>query len=294
MLAAEAGLFDALSGVFSSARSAPQLRQGVLRTVVAGRMQARTVASAAVRAQIEAAGIQVTGSLEPATAYEIARATAVANSAAELWETKRSQAMADGLSDAAAVTEAAEGSAWKATQIATTEVAETWSHEAARVAAAASRQGVKLWKVWDSALDRRTCSVCAGAHGTAVPAGTPFPEGEPGAVHPSCRCQTIIISREQVDPVVAEQGAQGSDAVEVHEAPPKSGPRVIPGRFPEPQREPLRLVRPRKIDDLPLPGTPEATRRTKPAVFRPGRPPTKAEVGARKRAQRIAALGARP
>lgn len=296
MLAAEAGLFVLLSSVFSSSRSAPQLRQGVLRAVIGGRMQARTVASAAAKAQIEAAGIAVAGELAPATAYEVARATAVASSAAELWATHRADAIAEGLDEAAAVAQAGKRSAWKASQLATTEVAETWSHETNRVVTGAVRQGVALWKVWDSVLDRGTCLVCASAHGTAVPAGTPFPEGEPGAVHPCCRCQAVIVTREQVDPVVAQRGASGREAFEVHDEPPKSGPRVIPGRLPEPEpkRQPMRLVRPRKVDAIPLPGTPEAARRTKPATFRPGRPPTKPEVTARKRAQRIAALGVRP
>lgn len=322
MLAAEAALFLLIFGVFRSARSAPQLRQGVLRAVITGRTEARTVASSAAIAQVEATGLRVVGSLSGATEYEIARATAAADGAAATWEGHLADAIAEGMPEAEAVKAATARSGWKASQIATTEVAETWSHETGRVAAAVARQGIPLWKVWDAVLDRRTCPVCGGSHGMAVPAGTDFPQGEPGAVHPNCRCQAILVTREQVDPVVAEKGGEPGDAIAV-ETPPKStrrprtppkpetqapaaetqqgGLRVIRGGLagiPDDGEEwptiEVRQIRKRRIDAIPLPGTPAAAKRTKPATFPKSRPPFKAEVTARKRAQRIAALGVRP
>lgn len=51
-----------------------------------------------------------------------------------------------------------------------------------------------LWKVWDATLDRRTCSVCADSDGLIVHSSEPFPRGEPGDVHPNCRCLVTYVT----------------------------------------------------------------------------------------------------
>jgi hypothetical protein len=57
---------------------------------------------------------------------------------------------------------------------------------------------VDLLKVWDATLDKRTCLRCSDADGTIVFARDSFPIGEPGAVHPRCRCTWQIIGRSEL------------------------------------------------------------------------------------------------
>lgn len=51
-----------------------------------------------------------------------------------------------------------------------------------------------LAKVWDAELDKRTCQVCWGSHGEIVMLNEPFSQGEPGQVHPRCRCTYHVIA----------------------------------------------------------------------------------------------------
>jgi hypothetical protein len=52
-----------------------------------------------------------------------------------------------------------------------------------------------LVRRWNATLDKRTCDRCMRADGTWVEIGDPFPWGEPGAVHPRCRCYDELIPR---------------------------------------------------------------------------------------------------
>lgn len=52
---------------------------------------------------------------------------------------------------------------------------------------------VELLKVWDATLDKRTCPTCSSADGTIVFARERFPLGEPGSVHPRCRCTWQVL-----------------------------------------------------------------------------------------------------
>lgn len=56
-----------------------------------------------------------------------------------------------------------------------------------------------LFKVWDAALDKRTCQTCERAHGLVVRIDEPFPAGRPGGVHPNCRCVEQILPADWVD-----------------------------------------------------------------------------------------------
>jgi hypothetical protein len=55
------------------------------------------------------------------------------------------------------------------------------------------------WKVWDASLDKRTCPKCESAHGKSVRVGEDFPEGEPGGIHPRCRCEPTFLPASWVD-----------------------------------------------------------------------------------------------
>jgi SPP1 gp7 family putative phage head morphogenesis protein len=66
-------------------------------------------------------------------------------------------------------------------------------------AKALARTSVKLFRVWDAVLDRRRCPVCASADGMIVGANEPFPIGEPGAVHPRCRCTFSVLKATEIN-----------------------------------------------------------------------------------------------
>jgi hypothetical protein len=57
----------------------------------------------------------------------------------------------------------------------------------------------QMVKQWDATLDKRTCTTCEHAHGVWIPVGQDFPEGEPGAVHPRCRCVSTFLPADWVD-----------------------------------------------------------------------------------------------
>jgi SPP1 gp7 family putative phage head morphogenesis protein len=55
----------------------------------------------------------------------------------------------------------------------------------------------KLYRMWDAVNDARTCSRCRSAHGTIVRVDDPFPDGEPGSVHPRCQCTWHILTPDE-------------------------------------------------------------------------------------------------
>jgi hypothetical protein len=80
-------------------------------------------------------------------------------------------------------------------RIATTETSESFNTGRAKYLD--KQPALGLLRVWDATLDKRGCPICAGADGTIVGANEPFPWGEPGAVHPMCRCcWTLLRSTE--------------------------------------------------------------------------------------------------
>lgn len=64
--------------------------------------------------------------------------------------------------------------------------------------AKAASVGAQVVRVWDATLDKRTCPVCASAHGTRSNPDGSFSVGEPGAVHPRCRCTFYLLSPSEV------------------------------------------------------------------------------------------------
>ncbi|WP_438029001.1 hypothetical protein [Sorangium sp. So ce233] len=52
----------------------------------------------------------------------------------------------------------------------------------------------RLVKVWNAALDARTCPFCRSMHGAITLLGRPYPNGyEPGGPHPNCRCMNMLV-----------------------------------------------------------------------------------------------------
>jgi SPP1 gp7 family putative phage head morphogenesis protein len=73
---------------------------------------------------------------------------------------------------------------------ATTEAVDAFN--AARAVALEEAGFPELGRRWDAKLDARVCPFCAGLDGTVVPAGMPFPDGDP-PVHPNCRCTWSLV-----------------------------------------------------------------------------------------------------
>lgn len=110
---------------------------------------------------------------------------------------KRWLANAAGETTRAAATAANAATQGSLRRIAVTESAEAFNTGRAKLIRVVRRR--ELWRVWDATLDRRTCSICEGADGTIVGADENFPDGEPGAVHPWCRCSWTLVTAEEID-----------------------------------------------------------------------------------------------
>jgi SPP1 gp7 family putative phage head morphogenesis protein len=80
---------------------------------------------------------------------------------------------------------------------AVTESAEALNRGRTEAAWEVKGPALTLLKVWDSQLDKRTCPTCSRADGTIVGIKENFPHGEPGAVHPWCRCTWTVLTFEE-------------------------------------------------------------------------------------------------
>ncbi len=83
-------------------------------------------------------------------------------------------------------------------RIGVTESADAFSKSRLRVVRA-QVPATTLFRVWDAALDKRTCSICERQDGLIVGANESFPAGEPGSVHPLCRCNWTLLRGDEVD-----------------------------------------------------------------------------------------------
>lgn len=57
-------------------------------------------------------------------------------------------------------------------------------------------KNLEVLRRWDATLDEHTCPACAAMDGTVVGLDESFAEGEPGDVHPNCRCVVHYFTRE--------------------------------------------------------------------------------------------------
>lgn len=118
----------------------------------------------------------------------------------------------------------------------------------------------QLWKVWDAVRDKRTCPVCWGAHGTIVRARDPFPQGEPGAVHPRCRCSALYLGADEL----------GLRSGAVNDATARAKPSASPAQAPAQQRalgpRPTQTLTPAVPAPIPTPA-PRRRESTNPLPF---------------------------
>lgn len=190
----------------STGQTAASLRAALARLLHKARTQARGAATDRFEAEVKLytrKGLERTVTLgADAATYDAARAVRAASAFADNWLARvlRTLSESTGGSTKTVFRGASRQELWRIKQASTSEVAEAWGDQrrldAKRLAAL---PGVQLWKVWDAALDRRTCPICVRADGTAVPANQDFPQGVPGGVHASCRCQETLLPIDMID-----------------------------------------------------------------------------------------------
>lgn len=168
-----------------------ELVESAVRTGIAdSRALSRAAGLSRLRAEAAQVGYDITGrTIELAERVrDAARARLYAGNYARLWLTKARSV--DGKPSTAAVI------AEKATRARLDTIGITESSEAftrGRSRALQEARVVDLLKVWDAVLDKATCPLCRDADGTIVFARDRFPLGEPGSVHPRCRCNWSLI-----------------------------------------------------------------------------------------------------
>lgn len=127
-------------------------------------------------------------------------AAAIANSYAQGWLRSALRLLSSGESPFATVLKnTTEARQWHLKTIATTETSRSFSDERRKaftsgVYTQAGREGAAhIGKKWDASLDARTCDDCSAMHGQVVRLDQSFSRGEPGSMHPNCRCVEVYI-----------------------------------------------------------------------------------------------------
>jgi hypothetical protein len=137
-------------------------------------------------------------------AEEFWRASRAARGYARHWLDDTVAALEGGAADPYGIARADQ--AWRLEMGAETEVSTAYNSQRERALQQFAWErpdvAVRYVRVWDSALEKNTCEVCAGAHGSWVPLGEDFPEGTPGQVHVRCQCSDHIEELDWVDPVM--------------------------------------------------------------------------------------------
>ena len=182
------GSLDSIAG-----RVATATKQGI------NEVRALSRASGVARLRSEASSlgrsIVTDGSWLPTEVVrDINRADLYSKSYAEQW-LKKANAAEETVAKAAKAASAESIGSLKRTAV--TESSEAFSSGRAKYLRSSSSLG--LLRVWDATLDKRGCPICAEADGTIVGAREPFPFGEPGSVHPACRCSWTLLTSSQDD-----------------------------------------------------------------------------------------------
>lgn len=168
------------------------MRAGVVDT----RLSAVRFATNRVRNELLTLGVrsEVAPGLILNAPAELARATRIASNYARDWLTSATRGAAT--KEAAAVANAAMRT--RTVTIAATESSSAYNEGRASYLRRLPQQRVELFKAWDATLDKRTCPVCRAADGTIIGLRESFPLGNPGGVHPRCRCTETVLRGDEV------------------------------------------------------------------------------------------------
>lgn len=189
---------DAVQRGLRAGRSLPGIAQLIERqfqsAIATARNLSRTAGIARLEVEAERAGASLGRvPLVNELARDAARARLYGANFARLWLEKANKAGLPSIGKAADAANAATQA--RLSTVAITESAESFNTGRDKTLRLAT--DVRLLKVWDATLDKRTCPICAGADGTIVFSHEAFPQGVPGSVHPRCRCVEVIIGRSE-------------------------------------------------------------------------------------------------
>lgn len=171
---------------------APKKREAVRDAIVIARQKSRAIGIGRLKAEADSAGAflgELSGANAAAWSTDWTRATRIAQN--------YSVKLAAKTAELESRNQAVEALAPSLERVAVTESSQAFS---------AGRQVVtatQLMKIWNAELDKRTCFVCSQSEGTIVSLAETFSAGEPGDVHPWCRCTwTLLTMQESEDRVL--------------------------------------------------------------------------------------------
>ena len=115
----------------------------------------------------------------------------------DLWLKHAKQSINNGNSFRESVRNANQGTLYRLQLIAGTESNKAYTEGRNAAAKSARAPGLNLVKVWDSTMDRNSCHTCYSNNGKICGLAEKFSFGEPGFIHPLCRCTYTIVSEEE-------------------------------------------------------------------------------------------------
>lgn len=185
-------------------RIADRVALGMGDAIVRSRAVSRIAGAKRLEIELRSVGLAPgrLGALADEAARDIKRAASVARGYAERWATKAGGLLAvstEQRGSAAAIRTAALG-AGTATDGSLRRIGATESSEAFNTGRARYLKiltWTQLLRVWDATNDKHACPICSAADGTIVGVRESFPNGEPGAVHPFCRCSWTLLTAEE-------------------------------------------------------------------------------------------------
>lgn len=172
---------------------ATSVRTGLYYSILSSQRLGSKVAAAELRSADIEYGISNTDNHEA-----LLKSANVANRYAAYWLLKAEESSED--SESARATEASSVTDSRLETIAVTESAIAYNIGKQLVY---PTDNSVLYRVWDSTFDQNTCQVCSSADGDTVLINEKFPRGEPGEVHPNCRCTYFILTEVEANRMAA-------------------------------------------------------------------------------------------
>lgn len=198
-----------------------RVEKSVTSAVAQGRVLSRSIGIRGFARELSAIGIELGDTSEIARREmprDLVRSRTFGKNYAEQWFKR-----AEGETVAKAARSASAHTLGSAQRIGITESSEAFNSGRSKATDAVPQQTYRnsLLKVWDATLDKNGCPVCSAADGTIVGIKEQFPAGEPGSVHPYCRCNWQVLTFQ-------ESGSQGiivpKQPATVHSIPAAASP----------------------------------------------------------------------
>lgn len=173
----------------SPAAIAPRVDAAVRAGIAESRSLARMAGVSRLEAEAASLGVNLANAnraIVARMAQDAARARHFASRYTRLW---LGQAEANGVTVANAATDG------RLSMIGSSEAAGSFNEGRRRLLETTTTH---LMRMWDSAMEKRTCNRCREADGTMVGYRESFPLGEPGSVHPRCLCTWHLLTVDEI------------------------------------------------------------------------------------------------